>query len=289
MIGIGILFRATGEADVARDPLKRQWPPGLSVSSAPKPSEDIDDSSRRSDPPALPPAAGSSDPVPFSLRQLPAGITVQRAGVSAASPDSVRLDDEDEVEMEDEDEEEYDDDDLVNEAEGEEDEAVVDGAALEGAEEGEEEELEILDTVTPVRAISHPASAEVPDSASRVLDTMESSPSSPQDSGASAAVYGLSPTALGDRNSNDGIVVSGCAVDAGVVAADVLPGEEKAGEQQLLLPEIPVTGQLVETTEDEDVMMMDLGKQDITWKKCSYARLLVIIVVYGRPGFLDIV
>jgi hypothetical protein len=254
------LSRATGErsveADVASDPLKRQWPPGLSVSSAPKPSEDIDDSSRRSDPPALPPAPGSSsDPVPFSLRQLPAGITVQRAGASAASPDSVRLDDDDEVEMED-DEEEYDDDDLVNEEE----EDPVDGAALEGAEEGEEEELEILDTVTPVRAVSHPASAEVPDSASRVLDTMKSSPSSPQDSSAAGAVSGLSPTALGDRNSNDAIVVSGSAGDVEVVAADVLPGEEKAIEQQLLLPEIPATGQLVETTPDEDVMMMDLGK-----------------------------
>ncbi len=253
------MSRATGErsveADVARDPLKRQWPPGLSVSSAPKPSEDLDDSSRRSDPPALPPAAGSSDSVPFSLRQLPAGITVQRAGVSAASPDSVRLDDDDEVEME-EDEEEYDDDDLVNEEE----EDPVDGAAMEGAEEGEEEELEILDTVTPARAVSHPASAEVPDCASRVLDTMESSPSYPQDSGAVAAVSGLSPTAPEDRSSNDGIVVSGSAVDIEVVAADVLPGEEKAGEQQLLLSEISATGQLVETTADEDVMMMDLGK-----------------------------
>ncbi len=263
------MSRATGErsveADVARDPLKRQWPPGLSVSSAPKPSEDIDDSSRRSDPPALPPAAGSSDSVPFSLRQLPAGITVQRAGVSAASPDSVRLDDDgDEVEMED-DEEEYDDDDLVNEEEGEVD-PVDEGAALEGAEEGEEEELEILDTVTPVRAIclpQSPASVEVPDSASRVLDIMESSSSSPQDASAVSAVSGLSPTALGDRNSNDAIVVSSCAVDAGVVAADVLAGEEKAGEQQLLLPEIPATGQLVESTADEDVMMMDLGKYPI--------------------------
>ncbi len=261
-ITIGILFRATGErsveANVARDPLKRQWPPGLSVSSAPKPSEDTDDSSRRSDPP---PAAGSSDAVPFSLRQLPAGITVQRAGVSAASPDSVRLDDDDEVEMED-DEEEYDDGDLGNEEEGEED-PVDEGAALEGAEEGEEEELEILDTVTPVRDISlpqPPASAEVPDSVSRVLDTMESSTSSPQDSGVAPAVSGLSPTALGDRSSNDAIVVSGSAVDVAMLAADVLPGEEKAGEQQLLLPEIPATGQLVETTADEDVMMMDLGK-----------------------------
>jgi hypothetical protein len=256
------LSRATGErsveADVARDPLKRQWPPGLSVSSAPKPSEDFDDSSRRSDPPAVPPAAGSSDPVPFSLRQLPAGITVQRAGVNAASPDSVRLDDDgDEVEMED-DEEEYDDDDLVNEEEGEED--PVDGAALEGVEEGEEEELEILDTVTPARAISlpqPPASAEVPDSASHVLDTMKSTPSSPQESGAVAAVSGLSPTAPEDRSNN---AVSGSAVDIGVLAADVLPGEEKAGEQQLLVPEIPATGQLVESIADEDVMMMDLGK-----------------------------
>ncbi len=264
---IGILFRATEErsveADVARDPLKRQWPPGLSVSSAPKPSEDTNDSSRRSDPPALPPAPGSSsDPVPFSLRQLPAGITVQRAGVSAASPDSVRLDDDDEVEMED-DEEGYDDDDLVNEEEEGEEDPVDEGATLERVEEGEEEELEILDTVTPVRAISQPqapASAEVPDSASRVLDTMKSSPSSPQDSGAAGAVSGLSPTALGDRNSNDAIVVSGSAVDIGVLAADVLPGEEKAGEQQLLLPEIPATGQLMESIADEDVMMMDLGK-----------------------------
>jgi len=260
---IGILFRATGErsveADVARDPLKRQWPPGLSVSSAPKPSEDTDDSSRRSDPSALLHAPGSSDSVPFNLRQLPAGITVQRAGVSAASPDSLRLADDDEVEMEDE--EEYDDDDLVNEEEGEED--PVDGATLEGAEEGEEEELEILDTVTPVRAVSlpqPPASAEVPDSVSRVLDTMQSSPASPQDSGAAAAGSGLSPTAPEDRSSNDAIVVGGSADDFGVVAADVLPGEEKAREQQLLLPEIPATGQLVESTADEDVMMMDLGK-----------------------------
>jgi hypothetical protein len=259
------LSRATGErsveADVARDPLKRQWPPGLSVSSAPKPSEDIDDSSRRSDPPASLPAAGSSDSVPFSLRQLPAGITVQRAGVSAASPDSVRLDDDDEVEMEDNDEEEYDDDDLVNEEEGEEDEAVMDGAALEGVEEGEEEELEILDTVTPVRDISLPqpsASAEVPDSASRVLNTMKISPSYPQES--EAAVSGLSPTAPEDRSSNDAIVVSGSAGDIEVAAADALPGEEKVEEQQLLVPEIPATGQLVDTTPDEDVMMMDLGK-----------------------------
>jgi hypothetical protein len=213
----------------------------------------------------LPFAPGtSSDSVPFSLRQLPAGITVQRAGASAANPDSVRLDDDDEVEMED-DEEEYDDDDLGNEEEGEED-PVDEGAALEGAEDGEEEELEILDTVTPVRAFSHPASAEVPDSASRVLDTMETSPSSPQDSGVAPDVSGLSPTAPEDRSNN---AVSGSAVDIGVLAADVPPEEEKAGEQQLLLPEIPATGQLVESTADEDVMMMDLGKKDISGKNVA--------------------
>ncbi len=225
----------------------------MSVSTS-KPDDGRNGNNSSQTGPAVPVPAG----VPFSLRQLPAGITVQRtvdpgvttsAGPRSTSSDSVRLDDDEEEEedqiCEDEEEEGEDEDEVEEDMEDEDKDEVPYRDALAVVEPTEDNTEE----------------AEVP-----ILDTESAStlPLASSTTGILEADTGLSSPSSLSRGPDLMNMISSPASSGEPVTdseAPVVPDDnEEAAAGQQDFTEAVGQPQPLEGTVEEDVIMMELGK-----------------------------
>ena len=223
---------------VVTNPLQRQWPPGLSVSSS-QPA--IQSSSMTgSSPPA------SADSVPWSLRQLPAGITVQRtANTAPKSPDSVRLDDDEE----DEDQILEDEEDYKNDEE-EEDQILEDEEDYKNEEEdGDEVEEDMVDE-DDMEEESYPE--ELPEVVAEEEEGDVREEPEILDTGSAADNSSSHPPYLSGENTAEFQLA---ATAGGESAEPSVTGDDSTAEEPT-----ETTGQPITDSADEDVMMMDLGE-----------------------------